>query len=80
MTNDNHARTVSRGLRPTPVATHRFAVGALVAHKIGAASQRAFFRVTRQLPDSGQGLQYRIKADGGGQERVALESALERVT
>jgi hypothetical protein len=54
-------------------------VGVHVAHKVGAAAERGMFRVTRLLPDGGQGLQYRIKADRDGQERVVIESSLERV-
>ncbi|MEF3365332.1 hypothetical protein V3H18_02160 [Methylocystis sp. 9N] len=36
------------------------------------------FRVTGHLPDGGSGLQYRIKRDRDGQERVAGESTLAR--
>lgn len=72
------ARERYRNLRPTPAATHKFAVGAHVVHKAGVRSERAFFRVTRQLPDGGQGLQYRIRSDQDGHERVTIESALER--
>lgn len=80
MTDYINARERHRTVRATSVATHKFAVGALVAHKVGAASERLIFRVTRHLPDGGQGLQYRIKSDRDGQERVAVESSLERAS
>jgi hypothetical protein len=59
-------------------ATHKFDVGAHVFHSIGARSERASFQVTRQLPDGGAGLQYRIKGARDGLERVVTESSLER--
>ena len=79
MTDYINARERYRTARTTSNATHRFAVGVHVAHKVGAAAERGMFRVTRLLPDGGQGLQYRIKADRDGQERVVIESSLERV-
>lgn len=72
------ARERYRQVRRTPAATHKFAVGAHVVHKVGVRSEKASFRVTRLLPDGGQGLQYRIRSDQDGHERVAIESALER--
>jgi hypothetical protein len=59
-------------------AAHKFALGAYVLHKIGARSEKAGFRVTRLLPDGGGGLQYRIKGERDGLERVVAESDLER--
>lgn len=73
-----NARRRFRGIRPTVLAPHKFAVGALVVHRIGHRLEKAFFRVTRHMPDGGQGLQYRIQSDRDGHERVAIESALER--
>ncbi len=72
------ARERYRTARRTTAATHKFAVGALVMHKDGVRSEKASFRITRQLPDSGQGLQYRIRSDRDGLERVTIESSLER--
>ncbi|WP_246657146.1 hypothetical protein [Methylocystis sp. B8] len=37
------------------------------------------FHITRHLPDDGAGLQYRVKRESDGQERVAIESSLELV-
>jgi hypothetical protein len=50
--------------------THKFRVGAYVLHRIGMRSEKTSFRVTRQLPDGGAGLQYRIKGERDGIERV----------
>ncbi len=58
--------------------THKFAVGARVVHMIGVRAERISCQVTRQLPDGGDGLQYRIRSDRDGQERVVLESTLQR--
>ena len=66
---------VGRTLSP---ALHKFAVGASVIHKIGHQSERMLFRVVRHLPDGGQGLQYRLKSEADGHERVTFEAALER--
>jgi hypothetical protein len=57
---------------------HKYALGAFVLHRTGARSEKASFRVTRQLPDGGVGLQYRIKGERDGIERVVSESELER--
>ncbi len=51
------ARARYRSARTTTVASHKYDVGSLVAHKPGAAAERGTFRVTRHLPDGGQGLQ-----------------------
>jgi hypothetical protein len=40
-------------------------------------SEKASFRVTRLLPDGGAGLQYRIKGERDGIERVVTESFIE---
>ncbi|MFO1124321.1 MAG: hypothetical protein U1E25_02830 [Methylocystis sp.] len=80
MTNDNE--TSRRFRRPaqrlTAVPSHKFPVGVRVIQKSGAATDADSFHVTRHLPDGGAGLQYRLKRDRDGQERVAVESALER--
>lgn len=81
MTNDN--KTSLRFRRPaqrlTVVPSHKFPIGVRVVQKFGAATGTDSFHVTRHLPDAGAGLQYRMKRDRDGQERVAVESALERV-
>ncbi len=60
-------------------ATHKFAVGTYVLHSVGVRSTKEMFKVTRLLPDSGEGFQYRIKAEREGFERVVKESALDKV-
>jgi hypothetical protein len=77
MTNDNDARRRFRQ-RTLPLS-HKFPIGARVIQKFGAHTVLDSFRVTGHLPDGGSGLQYRIKRDRDGQERVATESALARV-
>ncbi|ATQ69804.1 MULTISPECIES: hypothetical protein [Methylosinus] len=72
----NLRHRVKAAVRPS--ATHKFDVGAHVLHCIGARSERVSFQVTRQLPDGGAGLQYRIKGTRDGLERVVTESSLER--
>lgn len=67
-----------RKARARPVAVHKFDIGAHVTHAFGARSERIGFRVTRRLPDGGEGLQYRIKCDRDGHERVVTESTLQR--
>jgi hypothetical protein len=76
MTDYINARGRHRSARIASVATHKFDVGVHVSYHGGPGS--GMYRVTRQLPDGGQGLQYRIRSDRDGQERVALESTLER--
>ncbi|MGO9389213.1 hypothetical protein [Rhodoblastus sp.] len=56
---------------------HKFPVGTFVS-LIGRAEQ-ATFKVTRQLPDGGSGLQYRIKNEREDYERVATEALLNPV-
>jgi hypothetical protein len=67
-----------RHRKPTVMKSHHFSVGALVAFRAPSAGERINFRVTRQLPDGGQGFQYRIRSERDGQERVAIEANLER--
>ncbi|MBI1981066.1 MAG: hypothetical protein HYS63_05865 [Methylocystis sp.] len=81
MTNDNE--TSRRFRRPAQrlavVPSHKFPIGVRVTQKSGAPTDADSFHVTRHLPDAGAGLQYRMKRDRDGQERVAVESALELV-
>ncbi|WP_363348475.1 hypothetical protein [Methylocystis echinoides] len=75
-----NARERYRRARPTAVPTHKFEVGVIVAYRPSPSGERGHFRVTRHLPDGGQGLQYRIRSERDGQERVVLEGALERAS
>jgi hypothetical protein len=77
MTDYINARERHRSVRATTAPGHKFDVGSHVSYKGGPAS--GLYSVSRRLPDSGQGLQYRIRSDRDGQERVVIESALERV-
>jgi hypothetical protein len=67
-----------QALRNRATATHRFPVGAFVLHQVDRLRKETF-RVTRLLPDSGTGLQYRIKSYREGFERVATDSSLEAI-
>ena len=71
-----NARERSRGTKVMATPRHKFAVGLQVSFDGGSAS--GLYRVTRHLPNGGQGLQYRIRSDRDGQERVVLESAIQR--
>lgn len=81
MTNDNEmSRRFRRpAQRLVAIAPHKFPVGASVIQRFGAPTSGDRFSVTRHLPDAGAGPQYRMKRDRDGQERVAVESALELV-
>jgi hypothetical protein len=68
-----------RKLTPTPIRAHRFGVGVMVTYRTSSGGEPTNFRVERQLPDGGQGLQYRIRSERDGHERVALESNLEEL-
>ena len=71
-----NARERYRGAKAMAAPTHKFAVGLHVSLQGSPVS--GLYRVTRHLPNGGQGLQYRIRSDRDGQERVVLESALQR--
>jgi hypothetical protein len=81
MTNDNSASRSPRrpAQRISATRAHKFAIGVRVTQKFGAGTGSDSFSVTRHLPDGGAGLQYRMKRDRDGRERVAVESALELV-
>jgi hypothetical protein len=66
-----------KALRGIGAARHKYSVGNVVS-LIGRAEQ-ATFKVTRQLPDGGSGLQYRIKSEREDYERVATEALLTLV-
>jgi hypothetical protein len=63
-------------------ASHLFAVGQPVRfrHGVGILASEAIFRVTATLPALGNSLQYRLRADDEGRERVATEDSLDPVT
>jgi hypothetical protein len=65
----NYARPVVATLK------HKFALGAHVV--LDGKSDSAVFKVTRLLPDEGSGLQYRIKNEQEGHERVSVERLLK---
>ena len=75
--NMNHARTQAHPNNET--ATHKFPVGTYVYHTVGLRAGREIVRITRLLPESGAGFQYRIKGEREGFERVATESSLEPI-
>ena len=77
MTGSIKARQRNRVVRAV-TAPHKFDVGLRVLYPNGPGS--SLYRVTGRLPDGGQGLQYRIRCDRDGQERVVIESALRRAT
>ena len=58
-------------------ARHKFTLGAHVS--LVGKSDETLFKITRLLPDGGGGLQYRIKNEQEGYERVALERLLTAV-
>ncbi len=58
------------------VATHKFPLQTRVRYQDGYLS--GDFRVTGHLPDGGSGLQYRIKSDRDGHERIVVEASLQR--
>ncbi|MBY6242527.1 hypothetical protein [Methylosinus sp. Sm6] len=57
-------------------STHKFAAGDHVVCKIGVLSEQAPSEILRLLPDGGAGLQYRIRGERDGVERVVTESAI----
>ncbi len=76
MTAETTPRDRIRAAKPISAAAHKFSVGLHVSYR--GQSGVKLYRVTRHLPDGGQGLQYRIRSDDDGHERVVIESALER--
>jgi hypothetical protein len=73
--NSNELSRHQRLRKATP--THKFCVGGLVLYRVGARSEKESYRITRLLPDSGAGLQYVIKGERGGLERVVTEEGME---
>lgn len=76
MSKDIEHRELFRDAKKTPIPTHKFEVGVRVTCKPGPFAAGGEFRVMRQMPDGGNGLQYRIRSDRDGHERVIVEAAL----
>ncbi|ARN82094.1 hypothetical protein MCBRY_002984 [Methylocystis bryophila] len=77
MTQHVNARERHRSAKAVAAPTHAFEEGVHVSYRSSGPSAESY-RVTRRLPDGGHGLQYRIRSDRDGQERVVIESALQR--
>lgn len=63
------------------MATHKFAVGQALHFTPGLGEDgksKGRYKVVRQLPEAGNMLQYRIKSEMDGQERVVREDQVER--
>jgi hypothetical protein len=63
------------------MAMHRFAVGQALHFSPGLGEERkskGHYKVVRQLPETGNMFQYRIKSEMDGQERIVREDQLER--
>jgi hypothetical protein len=65
------------------MAIHRFAVGQTVRFLPDRAQEDerrrgALFKIVRLLPEAGNVLQYHVKSEIDGQERVVREDQLER--
>ena len=64
------------------MATYKFAVGQTVSFSPDRHQQHKkgeLFKVVRLLPEAGGVLQYRVKSEIGGHERVVREDRLARV-
>jgi len=68
-------------LRDT-MATHKFVIGQAVKFSPDRDQEHAtkggLFKVVRLLPEAGDVLQYRVKSETDGHERVVREDQLER--
>ena len=63
------------------MTTHKFPVGQALHFSPGlsrGSNSKGHYKVVRLLPESGNMLQYRIKSEIDGQERVVREDQLER--
>jgi len=64
------------------MATHKFAVGQLVYFSPDRGQEQARgerFKIVRLLPEAANVLQYHVKSETNGQERVAREDQLTRL-
>ena len=63
------------------MATHKFSSGQALQFSPGLGEDskaKGRYKVVRQLPETGNMLQYRIKSENDAHERCAGESRLER--
>ncbi len=63
------------------MATHKFAVGQALQFSPSLGEdpkRRGRYKVVRQLPQTGTMLQYRIRSEMDGHERVVREDQIER--
>lgn len=63
------------------MAAHKFAVGQALYFSPGLSgdrSKKGRYKVVRQLPETGGMLQYRIRSETDGHERVVREDQTER--
>ena len=64
------------------MATHKFAFGQAVRFSPDPGQEHAkggLFNIVRLLPEAGNMLQYRVKSETDGHERVAREDQLAHV-
>jgi hypothetical protein len=64
------------------MASHRYTVGQAVYFSPDRGQEqvkRGLFKVIRLLPEAGNALQYRVKSETDGHERVAREDQLTRL-
>ncbi len=64
------------------MATHRFAIGQAVYFSPDRGQEQVKetrFKIVRLLPLAGSALQYRLKSETDGRERVAREDQLSKV-
>jgi hypothetical protein len=64
------------------MATHKFAVGQAVRFSPDRGQEHAkagLFKIVCLLPGAGDALQYRVKSETDGHERVVREDQLARV-
>jgi hypothetical protein len=62
------------------MATHKFSIGQALQFSPGLGQDskaKGRYKVVRQLPETGNVLQYRIKSEVDGQERVVREDQIE---
>ena len=75
------SETTALRLLEKNMAKHKFAVGQTLYFSPGLsgdAKGRGRYKVVRQLPETGGMLQYRIKSETDGHERVVREDQTER--
>jgi hypothetical protein len=63
------------------MAVHKFSVGQALQFTPGLgedSKSKGRYKVVRQLPETSNMLQYRIKSEMDGQERVVREDQVER--